>query len=185
VKISELELPGVLLLQMDVYRDARGYFLEVWNPAHMCIPGLDQEFVQDNIAFSHQRVLRGLHFQQPHPQAKLVVTLSGTIFDVAVDLRRESPTFGRWVGTELAAGTGRALYIPEGFAHGYQVLSESAHVVYKCSDVYHREAEHTVAWNDPAIGIDWPLRDPILSDKDRSAPALAQLIPGLPAAADA
>lgn len=175
MKVTELELPGVLLLQFDVYRDERGYFQEVWNPARLNRPDLNVDFVQDNIAFSHHRVLRGLHFQQPHAQAKLVTSLSGTIFDVAVDVRRASPTFGRWLGTELAAGTGHALYIPEGFAHGYQVLSESAHVVYKCTDVYHPEAEHALAWNDPDVAIRWPLANPILSDKDRRAPALADL----------
>ncbi len=173
MKVSELELPGVLLLQLDVFRDERGYFQEVWNPARVTVPGVHKEFVQDNIAFSHHAVLRGLHFQQPHEQAKVIVALTGTIFDVAVDVRRDSPTFGRWVGTELTAGTGRMLYIPEGFAHGYQVLSETAQVLYKCTDVYHPESEHSLAWNDPSIGIRWPIATPILSTKDSQAPALA------------
>ncbi len=176
MKVTPLELSGVLLIEFDVFRDERGYFQEVWNPAHVNIPGVHKEFVQDNIAFSHHRVLRGLHYQDPFPQAKLVVALSGRIFDVAVDLRRGSPTFGRWTGTELAAGTGQALYIPEGFAHGYQVLSENAQVLYKCSEVYHPEAEHSLAWNDPAINIPWPIRDPILSDTDRNSPPLSAAV---------
>ena len=159
----------MLRLQFDVFRDDRGYFQEVWNPARANIPGMKKDFVQDNIAFSHYRVLRGLHYQQPFEQAKLIVVLSGSIFDVAVDVRRDSPTFGPWLGTQLTAGSGDALYIPEGFAHGYQVLSPSAHVVYKCTDVYHPEAEHSFAWNDPAVGIRWPIADPILSEKDRGA----------------
>jgi dTDP-4-dehydrorhamnose 3,5-epimerase len=183
--VTELGLPGVLLLQLDVYRDERGYFQEVWNPARVTVPGVHKEFVQDNIAFSHHRVLRGLHFQRPHEQAKLIVALTGTIFDVAVDVRAGSPTFGQWVGTELAAGTGHMLYIPEGFAHGYQVLSATAQVLYKCTDIYHPEAEHSLAWNDPAIGIHWPLPDPVLSEKDRTAPTLADLQIGKPAAASA
>ena len=176
MKIIPLELPGVLLLQLDVYRDERGYFQEIWNPARADVPGMSKDFVQDNIAFSNYGVLRGLHYQDPFPQAKLIVVLAGTIFDVAVDVRADSPTYGRWVGSELVAGSGHALYIPEGFAHGYQVLSSSAHVVYKCTEVYHPEAEHSLAWNDPAIGIRWPLPDPVLSDKDRNAPTLEGLV---------
>ena len=172
MRYRPLEIPDVLLLTLDVFRDDRGYFQEIWNPARTDIPGMKKDFVQDNIAFSHHGVLRGLHYQQPYEQAKLIVVLAGTIFDVAVDVRRDSPTFGRWVGTELVAGSGQALYIPEGFAHGYQVLSAAAHVVYKCTEVYHPEAEHSLAWNDPALGIKWPLADPIVSEKDRRAPTL-------------
>ena len=179
MRYSRLEIPDVLLLNIDVFRDDRGYFQEIWNPARADIPGMKKDFVQDNIAFSHHRVLRGLHYQQPYEQAKLIVVLAGTIFDVAVDVRPDSPTFGRWVGTELAGGSGDALYIPEGFAHGYQVLSPTAHVVYKCTEVYHPEADHSIAWNDPAIGIRWPLPDPILSPKDRAAPLLADASAGI------
>ena len=173
MRYRRLEIPDVLLLELDIFRDERGYFQEIWNPARADVPGMKKDFVQDNIAFSNHRVLRGLHYQDPFQQAKLIVVLAGTIFDVAVDVRADSPTYGRWVGSELVAGTGHALYIPEGFAHGYQVLSASAHVVYKCTEVYHPEAEHSLAWNDPAIGIRWPLPDPILSEKDRNAPTLA------------
>jgi dTDP-4-dehydrorhamnose 3,5-epimerase len=176
MKFTETELPGVLLVQLTVFRDDRGYFQEIWNPARTDVPGMKKDFVQDNIAFSNHRVLRGLHYQEPFPQAKLIVVLAGAIFDVAVDVRRSSPTFGNWVGIELTGGSGEALYIPEGFAHGYQVLSPSAHVVYKCTDVYHPEAEHSLAWNDPAIGIKWPLPDPVLSAKDRNAPRLGETI---------
>jgi dTDP-4-dehydrorhamnose 3,5-epimerase len=181
MKVHQWALPGVLLLELPVFRDERGYFQEVWNPARVQIPGVHKTFVQDNIAFSHRRVLRGLHFQEPHAQAKLVIPLTGTIFDVAVDVRRDSPTFGRWTGSELRAGTGHALYLPEGFAHGYQVLSEHAQVLYKCSDVYHQQSEHSLAWDDPALGIAWPLPDPILSEKGRRAPRLADLMPGVAA----
>ena len=176
MRYRRLEIPDVLLLELDVFRDERGYFQEIWNPARADVPGMKKDFVQDNIAFSNHRVLRGLHYQDPFQQAKLIVVLAGTIFDVAVDVRADSPTYGRWVGSELVAGTGHALYIPEGFAHGYQVLSASAHVVYKCTEVYHPEAEHSLAWNDPAIGIHWPLPDPVLSAKDRNAPTLEGLV---------
>jgi dTDP-4-dehydrorhamnose 3,5-epimerase len=172
MKVIPLELPGMLLLQFDVYHDARGYFQELWNPGRVEIPGIDKSFLQDNLASSHYRVLRGLHYQEPYPQAKLVMVLTGSVFDVAVDVRRDSPTFGRWIGTELKAGSGHALYIPEGFAHGYQVTSESAQVFYKCTEVYHPEAEHSLAWNDPSVGITWPIADPILSPKDSAAPYL-------------
>jgi dTDP-4-dehydrorhamnose 3,5-epimerase len=175
VKITALEITDVLLLQLDVHGDHRGSFQEVWNPTRMNLGGRNVEWVQDNTAFSHQRVLRGLHFQHPREQAKLVTVLTGSVFDVAVDVRPHSPTFGRWVGTVLEQGSGHALYIPEGFAHGYQVLSPSAHVLYKCTDIYHPQSEHSLAWNDPAIAIRWPLPDPILSDKDRVAPRLADL----------
>jgi dTDP-4-dehydrorhamnose 3,5-epimerase len=175
MRYKELNIPGVLLLQLPVFADQRGYFQEIWNPARADVPGMKKDFVQDNIAFSHHRVLRGLHYQQPFEQAKLIVVLAGSIFDVAVDVRPDSPNYAQWIGTELTAGSGHALYIPEGFAHGYQVLSASAHVVYKCTEVYRPEAEHSLAWNDPAIGIEWPLRDPILSEKDRAAPRLARI----------
>lgn len=175
MRITPLDLPEVLLLQLDVYRDDRGSFQEVWNPTRMNLAGRNVEWIQDNTAFSHYRVLRGLHFQRPREQAKLVTVLTGKVFDVAVDVRPDSSTFGRWVGTELEEGSGHALYIPEGFAHGYQVLSPSAHVLYKCTDVYHPPSEHSLAWNDPDIAIRWPLPDPVLSDKDRAAPGLASL----------
>ncbi len=173
--LTELEIPGVLLVTCDVYRDERGWFQEFWNPARMRIPGLPQPFVQDNTAFSRRGVLRGLHFQQPHAQAKLVTVLDGEIFDVAVDIRPNSATFGKSVAITLSGGEGRSLYVPAGFAHGYQVLSASAHVLYKCTEVYHPEAERTLAWNDPKLGIAWPLADPIVSPKDAIAPTLEEL----------
>ena len=173
--VTPLELPGILHLQMQVFRDDRGSFQEVWNPSRGDMPGLPREFVQDNIAFSRRAVLRGMHFQQPFAQGKLVTVLSGKVFDVAVDVRPESATFGKWMGMELAEDTGAALYIPEGFAHGYQVLSDTAHVLYKCTEIYHPEAEHSLAWNDPDVNISWPLANPIVSDKDRAAPSLREL----------
>jgi dTDP-4-dehydrorhamnose 3,5-epimerase len=175
VEVSRLEGSDIMVLQMTVYRDHRGSFQEVWNPARGNAPGLPSEFVQDNIACSRAGVLRGLHFQKPFAQGKLITVLTGEIFDVAVDLRPESGTFGKWYSFVLKGDSGQALYIPEGFAHGYQVLSEKAHVLYKCTEVYHPEAEHSLAWNDPEVNIKWPIPDPVLSDKDRVASSLADL----------
>jgi dTDP-4-dehydrorhamnose 3,5-epimerase len=184
VIITKLRLPEVLLLNFAVHGDHRGWFQEIWNPSRMVLPDVTQPFVQDNLAYSKQGVLRGLHFQEPFAQAKLVTVITGTIFDVAVDVRPQSPTFGQWVGTTLQADAGVALYIPHGFAHGYQVLSEAAHVFYKCSDVHHPEAERSIVWNDPEIGIDWPLPNPVLSDKDRAAPTFAAWRDSISALAD-
>ena len=173
--VTQLELPDVLLVQLAVFRDERGWFQELWNPNRGSFAGLPTHFEQDNLAFSKRGVLRGLHFQEPFPQGKLVTVLEGEIFDVAVDIRPDSSTYGKWAARNLVGGSGSALYIPEGFAHGYQVLSDSAHVLYKCTKVYHPEAEHTIAWNDPGLAIAWPLADPILSAKDSAAPTLAAL----------
>jgi len=175
VKAVELHIPGVQLIELNVFSDERGWFQEFWNSARMRIPGLTKPFVQDNIAFSLRGVLRGLHFQMPFPQGKLVSALQGEIFDVAVDVRPDSPTFGTAVTTRLTGGSGRALYIPEGFAHGYQVLSETAHVLYKCTEIHKPQAERTLSWKDPQLRIEWPLPEPTLSSKDAAAPSLAEL----------
>jgi dTDP-4-dehydrorhamnose 3,5-epimerase len=172
LKITALAVPGVLLLEFDQYQDDRGWFLEFWNPARMSHPDLPHSFVQDNIAFSRRGVLRGLHYQDPNPQGKLVTVTDGEIFDVAVDVRAGSVTFGQWEASYLTAG--RALYVPTGFAHGYQVLSPGAHVLYKCTAYYDAAAEHSIAWNDPELGIDWPDASPTLSAKDAAAVSLAE-----------
>lgn len=173
MKITQLDIAGVLLVELDIHADERGWFLEFWNPDRLEHPDLPARFVQDNIAFSHRGVLRGLHFQTPHPQGKLVTVTDGEIYDVAVDVRPTSDTFGRWTGTTLTSG--RALYIPEGCAHGYQVVSSDAHVLYKCTDVYHPECEQSLAWNDPQLAISWPIADAVVSAKDNSARTLAEL----------
>lgn len=160
----------MLILEPQVFGDERGFLLESWNARRFCTAiGSDLEFVQDNHSRSRRGVLRGLHYQIKQPQGKLVRVVGGRVFDVAVDLRKSSPTFGRWVGIELSEGNHRELWIPPGFAHGFLVLSESADFLYKTTDYYAPEHERSVAWNDPAIGIDWP-RDiePTLSAKDRA-----------------
>jgi dTDP-4-dehydrorhamnose 3,5-epimerase len=172
--IEELELPGVLRIQLDVYKDERGWFQEFWNLARVPSNELRQ-FVQDNVASSNRGVLRGLHFQHPHAQGKLVTPVEGSIFDIAVDLRPTSSAFGRWISVELTAGSGVALYIPPGFAHGYQVLSETAHVLYKATDSYHPDCEHTLLWNDTSLGIPWPIAEPVMSAKDRKGSTLPEI----------
>jgi dTDP-4-dehydrorhamnose 3,5-epimerase len=167
-KITELALEGVVLIELDVFQDARGWFEVFWNPERMPITAIPNRFVQDNLASSKHGVTRGLHYQNPYAQGKLIAAVHGEIFDVAVDVRHGSPTFGRFVTANLAAGSGRALYIPPGFAHGYQVLSSEAAVAYKCTEHFHPEAEHTLLWNDPEIGIPWPLHEAIISEKDRA-----------------
>lgn len=165
-------LPGVLILEPAVYRDARGFFLETWNQARYAEAGLPERFVQDNLSFSSRGVLRGLHYQHPHAQGKLLSVLQGEVFDVAVDLRVGSPTFARWEGVTLSAANRRQLYVPEGFAHGFLVTSETALVSYKCTEYYQPRYEAGVWWDDPDLGIAWPLAAPTLSPKDQAAPRL-------------
>ncbi|WP_022836532.1 dTDP-4-dehydrorhamnose 3,5-epimerase [Salisaeta longa] len=173
--VTELSLSGVLLIEPDVYRDGRGYFMETWNRQTYAEHGLDVDFVQDNLSFSKHGVLRGLHFQNPYPQGKLVSVLRGEVFDVAVDLRANSDTFGSWEGVTLSANNGRQLYVPEGFAHGFVVTSADALFHYKCTNAYHPEAEGIVRWDDPEIDITWPVSDPVLSDRDAAAPRLREI----------
>ena len=175
MKVSGTELPGVLLLEPAVFSDARGTFLESYNRrTFRQATGLEVEFVQDNQASSARRVLRGLHYQVRQPQGKLVRAITGEIFDVAVDLRRSSPAFGKWTGVRLSGDAHRALWIPAGFAHGYLVLSEQAIVAYKTTDYYAPQHERTILWNDPALAIRWPLEgEPVVSDKDRRGASLA------------
>lgn len=167
MKIQETKLPGVLLISPDVFGDHRGYFKETWNRRKFAEAGLDLEFVQDNLSYSRKGILRGLHFQNPQPQGKLVQALQGEVFDVAVDIRKGSPTFGEWFGAVLSAENHLNLYVPPGFAHGFCVLSEMALFAYKCTDFYSPSTEHSIRFDDPDIGINWPLDgQPSLSAKD-------------------
>ena len=185
MKLVETELPGVVIVEADVVRDRRGFFLETYHAPKFRAMGIAGSFVQDNHSRSSRGTLRGLHLQVERPQGKLVRVVAGEIFDVAVDVRRGSPTFGRWVGVALSAESFRQLYIPEGFAHGFAVVSETADVEYKCTDVYHSSSEISILWSDPALAIRWPIDDPVLSDRDRSAPTVAQIAERLPAYAPA
>lgn len=171
MKVIETELPGALILEPRVFGDARGFFLETYRASLFDEFGIP-DFVQDNHSRSPRGVLRGLHYQLVRPQGKLVRVTRGRVFDVAVDIRHGSPTFGRWAGVELDDESLRMFYVPPGFAHGFLVLSEVADFVYKCTDYYHPESEHGILWNDPDIGIAWPLSDVALSDKDRTNPRL-------------
>jgi dTDP-4-dehydrorhamnose 3,5-epimerase len=167
MKVIQTTLPGVLILEPKVFSDSRGFFLESYNEKSMADAGIHERFVQDNHSFSGRNVLRGLHYQM-RPQGKLVRVAVGEIFDVAVDLRRKSPAFGSWYGTNLTEANKQMLWIPPGFAHGFHVVSENAHVLYKATDFYDPETERTIAWNDPTLKIRWPLTaPPIVSVKDR------------------
>ena len=168
-------LRGVILVEPDVHRDARGFFLETYHAGKYKEGGIDAAFVQDNHSRSTKHTLRGLHAQWRRPQGKLVRTLQGEIFDVAVDVRTGSPTYGKWFGARLSSDNHHQLWVPSGFIHGFCVLSETAEVEYKCTDLYDPGGELGVRWDDPAIGIDWPVAQPILSAKDAAAPLLAEV----------
>ncbi len=175
MKVEPASIADVLVLEPKVFGDARGFFMETWNARVFAEAGIDARFVQDNQSRSSKNVLRGLHYQMLQPQGKLVRVTAGEIWDVAVDLRRGSPTFGRWTGAKLDAVSHRMLWVPPGFAHGFLVLSEHADVLYKASDFYAPAHERTLLWNDPAIGIEWPLDgEPVMTDKDRRGTPLAQ-----------
>lgn len=164
-----------MVIQPKIFGDERGFFMESYHSRKFAVNGIDVEFVQDNFSRSQKGVLRGLHYQIEHAQGKLITVLQGEIFDVAVDLRKSSPTFGQWTGKRLNDQTREALYIPPGFGHGFYVLSESADVFYKCTDFYHPEHERVIAWNDPQVGIEWPLADePTLSEKDQQGVAFSE-----------
>ena len=169
MKVINTAIPDVKILEPRVFGDERGFFVETWNSRTFAELGLDLTFVQDNHSRSSQGILRGLHYQIHQPQGKLVRVTSGTVFDVAVDLRQSSPTFGQWVGVELSATNHRMLWIPEGFAHGFYVMSESADFLYKCTALYAPEHDRCLQWNDPTVGINWPLVNndpPQVSAKD-------------------
>lgn len=181
MNVIPTRLPEVLLVEPRAFGDARGWFFESWAASRYDeagIPGGGGAFVQDNISRSRRGILRGLHLQNPHSQGKLVSAVMGEVFDVAVDVRVGSPRFGQWVGVTLSDTNHRQLWVPPGFAHGFVVTSEEALFHYKCTDLYHPECEMSVLWNDPAIGIEWPVADPTLNDKDGGATALADFAAG-------
>jgi len=167
MNVIETNLPGVIIIEPKVFGDARGYFFETWQQARYEAIGIKEKFVQDNVSYSARGVLRGLHYQKPNAQGKLVSVLQGEVFDVAVDIRVGSPHFGQWTGVFLSGENHRQLWVPPGFAHGFCVTSETAYFTYKCTDVYTPQAEGGIIWNDPDIGIEWPLVDVVLSDKDK------------------
>ena len=178
ITVTRLPIEGLCIIEPKVFGDSRGYFMETYNQEDMHKEGLDMVFVQDNQSMSRKGVLRGLHFQKTHPQGKLVRVISGEVFDVAGDLRRSSPTFGQWHGVVLSAENKKQFYLPPGFAHGFLVLSETAEFCYKTTDFYHPEDEGGLAWNDPDIGVKWPVEsidELLLSDKDKVNPTFAEL----------
>ena len=173
----ETGIEGLMIVEPTVFGDHRGYFMETYHPKDFFDAGLTMNFVQDNQSKSKKGVLRGLHFQKQNPQGKLVRVISGSVFDVAVDLRKGSATYGKWYGITLSAENQKQFYIPEGFAHGFLVLSDEAEFVYKCSRFYDKEDEGGLLWNDPDVGVDWPIGDMeiILSDKDKVNPRFCEL----------
>jgi dTDP-4-dehydrorhamnose 3,5-epimerase len=172
LNVINTNLPGVVVIEPRVFADDRGFFLETWNAARFRDAGLPQHFVQDNHSRSKRGVLRGLHYQEPNPQGKLVRCTRGAIFDVAVDIRRGAPTFGKWYGTELSEENKRMLWVPPGFAHGFASLTDDCDVLYKCTSLYDATNDRSIVWNDPDIGIRWPVKEPLLSPKDAAAPRL-------------
>lgn len=175
---TKTEIEGVYIIDTEVFYDKRGYFMETYNYEDFKAAGLGMVFVQDNQSSSKKGVLRGLHFQKTHPQGKLVRVIKGEVFDVAVDIRKNSKTFAKWIGVVLSEENKKQLYIPEGFAHGFLVLSHKAEFCYKCTDFYHPEDEGGIAWDDPEIAIDWPIKrikDLILSNKDRNRRRLSEI----------
>lgn len=177
MKILTTSLEGVLIIEPAVFEDRRGFFMETYHRQRYGASGIRCDFVQDNVSSSVKGTLRGLHYQFPHAQAKLVQVLQGAIFDVAVDIRRGSPQFGQWAGAELSDANRRQIYIPEGFAHGFCVLSETALFSYKCSDLYAPECEGGIIWSDSTINIQWPVDGPVLSEKDKTYPCLNDVAP--------
>ena len=178
MKIKETTLKGVIIIEKDIFKDHRGFFMETYKQTQYEKAGICDQFVQDNISFSDKNTLRGLHYQSKHPQAKLVQAITGKIYDVAVDIRPSSPNFGKWIGVYLSGEQGNQLFIPKGFAHGFCVLSPEAHILYKCSEIYHPEDDRGILWSDPEIGIDWPVKNPNLSDKDKAHKCINKILPG-------
>jgi dTDP-4-dehydrorhamnose 3,5-epimerase len=173
--IIPTSIEGLLIIEPKIFKDRRGFFMETYNRQKYEDAGLSDTFVQDNLSYSQKNTIRGLHFQIRHPQAKLVQVISGEIFDVAVDLRRGSATFGIWTGERLSDKNGRQMYIPKGFGHGFCVLSEFALFYYKCSDFYAPDDEGGIIWSDRDIGIEWPVKSPVISEKDKQYPKLSSL----------
>lgn len=176
MQVERLDIEGLFFLTTDVFYDSRGYFLETFNETRYAELGIADKFVQDNLSFSKKGVLRGLHYQAPpFGQGKLVSVLSGKVLDVAVDIRASSPTFGKYIAVELSEENHRQLFVPVGFAHGFVVLSDTALFAYKCTNVYSKENDRGILWNDPALGIDWQIENPIVSEKDQRHPLLADI----------
>lgn len=180
MRFLDTELPGVVVIEPDVHRDARGFFLESYHAGKYAAAGIAGPFVQDNHSFSRRGTLRGLHAQRRRPQGKLVRAVAGAMFDVAVDLRRGSPTFGRWFGLVLTGENCLQLYLPPGLAHGFCVLSDEVHAEYKCTDLYEPGDELALRWDDPDLGIAWPIAEPLVSAKDAAAPRLRDVLASLP-----
>lgn len=174
--VEETFLPGVKIIRPRVFGDSRGRFIETYQQERYAAAGITDEFVQDNLSLSARGVLRGLHFQNPHPQAKLVSVARGSVFDVIVDVDRESKTFGKWFGIQLTANEGTQVFIPAGYAHGFLTLEDETLFMYKCSDLYHPEFESGVRWNDPEIGVEWPFEPTTISTKDQALPLLSEMI---------
>lgn len=179
MRVIETAVAGVRIIEPDLFEDPRGFFMETHQQQRYARHGMDVNFVQDNLSCSSAGTLRGLHYQYPFAQEKLVYVLSGEVYDVAVDVRHGSPTFGKWVGAVLSGTNHRQFFIPRGFAHGFHVLSDTALFAYKCGDYYHPETERTVRWNDPDIGIAWSAKSPLLSSKDAAGLCLKDIPPGL------
>ncbi|MBL4851802.1 MAG: dTDP-4-dehydrorhamnose 3,5-epimerase [Gammaproteobacteria bacterium] len=175
MKVTPTKIPDVLLIEPAVFKDERGLFMELFHASRYAEHGLSEHFVQDNYSISRQGTLRGLHYQLKHPQGKLVQVIEGAVFDVAVDIRLGSATYGQWVAEVLSDDNNKQLYVPPGFAHGFCVLSETARFIYKCTDVYQPEDQHGVLWSDKELAIDWPISTPVLSDKDKQFAALANI----------
>lgn len=175
MKVTETVLPGVFIIEPKIFPDARGFFVETYNKERYAACGIAVDFVQDNLSFSSKGVLRGLHYQNPHSQGKLVYVLQGEVRDVVVDIRHASPKFGQWTAVTLSSENKKQLYIPPGFAHGFCVLSETALFTYKCTEFYHPECDGGLRWDDPELAIDWPVTSPILSEKDGKLPLLRDI----------
>ena len=180
MKVTTLDIPGVLLIEPVLFRDQRGHFCETFHALRYAEAGLTERFVQDNFSHSIRGTLRGLHYQEPHAQGKLVMVVEGVVYDVVADIRRGSPTFGKWQGFELSSDNYRQLFVPPGCAHGFCVMSEQASVLYKCTDFYSPKDERGIIWNDPALAISWPVAAPLLSPKDQAYGTLAATEDPLP-----
>ncbi len=176
MKAVETELSGVFVIEFDIQNDSRGYFFEIYRRNRFEELGLGMPFVQDNISYSQGHVLRGLHFQEPFAQGKLVSVIQGTIFDVAVDIRPASPTFKKWIGINLSPELGKMLWIPPGFAHGFATLTKTVGILYKVTEYWHPEAEKILNCKDPELAINWPIRNPVMSERDFKAPNLADVV---------
>ena len=173
--IPNFDLPEIIMIDPDIHGDERGHFLETYQAHHYAKNGIPDSFVQDNLSYSTRGVLRGLHYQLGTPQGKLVWVVDGEVFDVSVDIRQGSPTFGKWIGVMLSSKKYSQVFVPQGFAHGFCVISKTATLLYKCTDYYSPKAERGIQWNDPALGIDWPVTNLILSEKDRTHPPLKKM----------